>query len=241
MPAPKLLPKRQVNVELATQRKQDIDKGLKLVKSIEALQETREQEEKQLEDFRSLTITRVQIDIDTKIREREQLELGNKQLRKERVLAQAPLNLREEWLKVREERIANESWQDKNTQHSLELLAKEDDLKNLSEKLYKEQELIAEEHKLSSQTLKESVDKFTQADQAFERAEKNAQETLQNAHEIENRIKIREEDATLREIDLSKREEQVMTHEIDLSRREQKLKSRQETFMRATAYIKSKK
>lgn len=241
MTAPRLLEKKVVRAEVATERKQEIDKGKKLVDSILALQETKAREESELDLFRRETVAKVQIEINAKLAERDAIAADIPRLKAERLLAQAPINLKEEWLRVREDKQANVSWQDRNTQEAIGLLAREEDNRLLSGSLSKEKEEIEKEHKLSLRTLAEADAKFTQADQALERAEKEAQTILSTAQQRDNHLKVREEDATLREASLSKREEEVGAHELDLSNREQKLKSRQETFMRAQAYIKNKK
>lgn len=71
MAAPRLLPKNIVNATLAQERKIEIDKGIKLAKAIEALRETKVEEEQKLERFRSETIAKVQIEIDSYIKERD--------------------------------------------------------------------------------------------------------------------------------------------------------------------------
>lgn len=74
MAGPRLLPKNIVQASLAQERKIEIDKGVKLVKAIEALRETKIEEEQKLERFRVETIAKVQIEIDSFIRERDRLK-----------------------------------------------------------------------------------------------------------------------------------------------------------------------
>lgn len=74
MAGPRLLPKNIVQASLAQERKTEIDKGVKLVKAIEALRETKIEEEQALERFRVETIAKVQIEIDSFIRERDRLK-----------------------------------------------------------------------------------------------------------------------------------------------------------------------
>lgn len=73
MPAPRLLDKRTVNASLATERKQEIDKGVQLAKAIDALRETRNQEEQALERFRTETARQVHLEIDALIKQRDNL------------------------------------------------------------------------------------------------------------------------------------------------------------------------
>ncbi len=74
MAAPRLLPKNVVNATLAQERQIEIDKGIKLAKAIEALRETKVEEEQNLERFRVDTIAKVQIEIDSFIKERDSLK-----------------------------------------------------------------------------------------------------------------------------------------------------------------------
>lgn len=80
MPGPKLLDKRMVNAELATARKEEIQKGIRLTKAIEALRETLAEEERKLEIFRTETVRAVRLEIDSLIRERDQLIKSNLEL-----------------------------------------------------------------------------------------------------------------------------------------------------------------
>lgn len=241
MPAPRLLDKKLVTAALATERKQEIDKGIKLAKSIDALRETRVKEESELQDFRINTIRKIQIEIDAKIEENDRLSSENKLLREQRILAEAPIDLKEEWQKVREDKQTFSSWQESLTQQSIELLAREQDSQVLSEELKRGIVSVSEQLALAKRTLESAEQKYILADEALERAERQAQEILRDAQQRENHLRVREEDATNREIFLSKREVLVDAHEVDLSNREQKLKSRQELFIKAQAYIKSKK
>lgn len=74
MPAPRLLPKSIITATLAQERKVEIDKGIKLVKAIEALRETKVEEEQKLERFRVEMIQKVQIEIDSFIKKRDGLK-----------------------------------------------------------------------------------------------------------------------------------------------------------------------
>lgn len=73
MPAPRLLEKRLVNASLATERKQQIDEGMRLTKSIEALRETLAEEQASLERFRRETVKIVQAEINDLLRQRDAL------------------------------------------------------------------------------------------------------------------------------------------------------------------------
>lgn len=73
MPAPRLLDKRTVNAELATERKQQMEKGKELAQKIDALRATLAEEQEKLERFRTETVRIVQAEIDALIRKRDLL------------------------------------------------------------------------------------------------------------------------------------------------------------------------
>lgn len=73
MPAPRLLDKKLVSASLAVERKNEIDKGIKLAKAIDALRQSKAEEEDNLERFRSETVRRVQIEIDSLVIRRDEL------------------------------------------------------------------------------------------------------------------------------------------------------------------------
>lgn len=84
MAGPQLLEKRTINAEVATQKKQQIDEGLRIASKVDAVRETLGAEEANLENFRRQTIARVQSEIDGKIGERNALENVLIPMRKER-------------------------------------------------------------------------------------------------------------------------------------------------------------
>jgi len=241
MTAPKLLDKKLINAEVATQKAQTIRQGLDLAKKVDILRETLQDEQGRLEAFRQETIATVQRDIDVKIAERDALERGNIKLREERILAQAPIDLVTEWQQVRENKAINDSWHERLMEHQITQVAKDAELSDLSMSLGKKREEIAEVGNVAQRNLSEAEVKFTQASDILERAKKDSEQMLADAREIENRLNVREEDATNREIYLSKREEEVQVHEVDLARREQKLRRNQETFIRAQNYLNNRK
>lgn len=73
MPAPRLLDKKLISASLAQERKVEIDKGVKLAQAIDILRETKVAEELALEEFRIVTVRKVQAEIDALSQERNRL------------------------------------------------------------------------------------------------------------------------------------------------------------------------
>lgn len=241
MPAPRLLDKRTVNAEVASQKKQQIDLGVSLAKKVDAIRETLNEEEATLDKFRSETLKKVRSEIDAEIQARDSLKAGNAILREERIKLEAPVDLSQAWEEVKLGKEENAALQERLSLESIEQIARESDLVLLGEDLLKQKGNILKKDELAERNLEAAENKYAQADDALLRAEREAQELLKDAQQRENHLKVREEDATTREVSLSRREEDVATHELDLSNREKKLKSRQELFLKAQNYLKSKK
>lgn len=241
MGAPRLLDKKLVNAELATQQKRSIDRGVAIAQKVDAVRDLLGQEEARLETFRKESIARVQREIDAKIAERESLEVGNKTLREERILLSAPIDLSEAWAEVKEGRTEIAQRKETLTEQSIGQVVKEDELFEKQTSLEKQAKNIQAKDKLAERTLTEAETKFTQATDMLERAQKEAERVLKESREKENHLRVREEDATNRETYLSEREERNIAHEVDLANRDKKLKRSQEVFIKAQNYIKSKK
>lgn len=239
--APRLLDKRIVSAEVATEKKQLIDRGITMAKKVDAVRDTLQEEEQKLESFRSETLRRVQLEIDAKLHERDSLERENTNLREDRIRLSAPIDLSQAWSEVKEREIRMDEWNERLTNDSISLLAKEEDVRETKENLRIVSENVLRKDSLLERTLTEAETKLTQASDILERAKRDSEKMLKEARDAENHIRVRESDATEREQYLSKREDEVLRHEVDLASREKKLRSRQELFMKAQNYLKNKK
>lgn len=70
----RLLDKRSVSVQAAIEKKRQIDQGVQLARKVDALRETKLEEEAKLALFRSETVARTQGAIDLKIKEKDALD-----------------------------------------------------------------------------------------------------------------------------------------------------------------------
>lgn len=119
MSGPRLLPKRLINAEVATQKKEQIVQGIAIAKKVDSVREALQTEEKNLETFRAQTIKQVQSEIDTKTIEldmlkKEALRIRAQNEEQEQLIQEREnmLNKKEEYLNERYtllENIINES------------------------------------------------------------------------------------------------------------------------------------
>lgn len=241
MAAPRLLDKKTINAEVATQKLQEIKEGIVLYKKVDKMRDLLGEEEIRLERFRTESIAKVQQEIDTKIAERDSYTQGNEKLRQERFALQAPIDLKEEWVRVGEMKAVHIAWQEKLINDQVLLLADKEDVKTLSDVLEHRQDKVRESEKLSNRTLQEAQKKFSIAHEMVKNAEVQEKRILNSAKQREESISLREFEANIWENSLQQREMMVAAEKEDVMTRETALKTRYETFLKAQNYIKNKK
>lgn len=241
MPAPRLLDKRVVSSELADEKRRQIQSGINLAKKVDAVRETFQKEESDLESFRRETITRIQKEIDAKIIERDNLDKDITRRRGERIQLEAPIDLKEAWNEVQLGRLEVTEWKDRLGTQTVEQVAKEAEIAEIAESTIKRSETSKEKEKLAERTLNEAESKYEEASVVLDKAKADSARIIEDAKQKEKKVIERELSFEVRENEISDRENRNQTHEIDLSNREKALKVRYDTFIKAQNYIKSKK
>ena len=238
MGAPKLLDKRTVTAEVATQKAQSIREGLNLAKKVDVLRETLGQEEANLERFRHEAITRVQNGIDAKLAEHETLTNENKFLtheneilRAEWIRLQSPPDLLEERSKVKAESLENEAW-------NARIVVREADCKSVEHSLSKRDSALTQKENLTERTLIEAESKFEESSKGLEIAQTKAKTLVESAKKREQDVSTREQEVSLWNDDLKTLESELKEKEIDLFNRERALKDKYETLIRTQERIK---
>lgn len=237
----RLLEKKSINIDLARQKKEQIDTGVALATKVDVLRETVLKEEGNLSKFRTQTISQVQKEIDDKVQERDFLERGNVLLRDERIRLSAPIDLTEAWEEVKTGKAEISDWRERLSLKEVYAIAREGENSEKKEELSKREENIKSKELLTERTLIEAGNKHEKASQTLEKASQSAEKLISDAKARELAVAIREEDISLKEKDISEREQKNSEHEIDLANRERALKDRYETFIRAQNYINNQK
>lgn len=241
MPAPRLLDKRVISTELAEEKRRQIQSGVTLAKKVDAVRETLQKEENDLESFRRETITRIQKEIDSKIGERNSLDKEIVQRREERIQLEAPIDLKEAWNEVQSGRLEVTEWKDRLGTQTVEQLAKEAEIAEFTESTVKRSEQSKEREKITVRTLQEAESKYGEASVVLDKAKVESKKLIESAKQKEKKVIERELSIEVRENEVSELENKNQAHELDLSSREKALKFRYDTFLKAQAYIKSKK
>lgn len=241
MPAPRLLDKRVVSSELAEEKRRQIQSGITLAKKVDAVRDTLQKEENDLEAFRRETITRIQKEIDSKIAERDSLDKEIVRRREERIQLEAPIDLKEAWDDVQSGRLEVTEWKDRLGTQTVEQLAKEAEITEIAESTLKRSTESKEKEKLVERILVEAESKHEETSLVLDKARAEVKKVIDNAKQKEKKVIDRELFVETKEIEINNREDRNQAHELDLSNREKALKVRYDTFVKAQAYIKSKK
>ncbi len=233
-----LLPKKQVNIEAATLRRQQIDQGLSLAKKVDSVRESLAEEETRLTQFRTETIARVQIEIDAKIRERDTLEDTLVPLRREyrQLLTPPDLTLaREEVMKGKEELLeAYESLREAKQELTLGVaLNLKREQENEENRQRTEQELI-----LARKDRREADAFKADSLKELQKARNETQETLLNATIREAAIQLRESGLAEKETYIASELIRLLEVEKQQKDKERQIKDRYDTLIRTENRLK---
>lgn len=241
MAAPRLLDKKFVTAEVAKQKTQQIKEGLAIAKKVDAVRESLQTEEKNLETFRTQSITRVHQEIDSKIAERDLLEGKLIPMRAEYVRLLTPPDLTEARADVEKKRIDLEEGFNALQENRNEL-AQGVALNILRERENKfEKGRIEDERSSSSKLLIETNALKEDALKELLSARSEASKIVSEARAREKIVSEKERELEQREISLDRTKEIVDSHEEDLAKREKKLKANQDVFIKSQQYLKNKK
>lgn len=236
MAAPRLLDKRRVTADVASQKAQEVKKGIELAKKVDAVRETLLEEEARAEQFRTKTIAAIQKEIDSKVIERDGLKQQIQYQREELARLQKPLD--DAWASLRTE-------QEKYQQHSIHLKeweanigVRDAEIEKRNKQLDDRERCTDLKHQAAGENLLMTEDMSLQATQTLERAEKEAAGILARVTSKERLVIQREMEEDSRESALQTREEKVAAHEVDLVNRETVLKDRYATLERTITRLK---
>lgn len=230
MAGPQLLPKKLVNIELAAQKKQQIDQGIALAKKVDVVRETLIEEENRLERFRKETIAKVQGEIDARIHERDKLNEEVRRRKEELNLLQMPLDKQWEEANAAREicRVKEVELKEFENLLLLKELEVETNLKETSNKLHH-----IELRELQTEEKDEQAEKYLiYAREESAKMRNLAQETLTST-ELREKIVIQREDTYQSVVEaIERRESELREKEADIIRREKVLADRYATLSR---------
>lgn len=240
----KLLDKKVIAEQKSSERKREVEEGMKLAKSVDALRTTHAEEQQKLKKFRDETLKLIKVEIGDLEKVRESLKKEIVVLEEKKKKAQAPIDLSNEWKKT--EIVKRELFdlrQELNNKETL-LISKEilfHDLekreKSLIEDEKKAKEYLEEINKtyIKSEDLRRDIeDRKSRSDieinEAYLFLEKKEQDLVSREYEIGNQKDIIEQDKKsliLKENSFVEREIKIESITKDLFERSEYIKEKE--------------
>lgn len=226
----KILPqKKDIDRAKSLEKKMEVDAGLELAKRIDVLRETIAKEEKNLIDYKVITIKQVQSEIDSFITERERLEKEVYEARKERDKLLKPLTA--EWALVDDikAQLAEEKqgvWEEKelldNEKQEIEI-----EKEQIAEIIIKTKKNEEETAKAKSETIsfKEMAQReYEMAHDEHNKSSKIEEEAMAKAIQLQKEYEVGVTTNQIKENQLKEIESELIIREKDLIRQQNNLK-----------------
>lgn len=240
MPAPRLLDKKTIQVSLAAERKQEIDRGVKLAKSIDALQEAKEGVEQELDMLRTKTLVKIQQEIDAKASENDLLAKANAALKEERIRLEAPVDLTQAWDEVKELKATHEELANELLMREIEVSKRENDVYDDSNGLKTREERIGQSEKEAKKSLDDAETLREEAEQARASAEQMFSTAQEEKRRQENSFAEKETELVEREQTLEEKEMIVQEELLDITNQKIYLADQRATLERGFAELRRK-
>lgn len=240
MPAPRLQEKKAIAASLATERKQEIEKGVKLAQSVDALREARAKEERDLEEFRTTTLKAIQIQIASRQAENEQLEARNKSLKEERILLEGPIDLVEAWREVHTLKEKNEYISDDILKREIDITGRENNLHEGQLSLIVKEDEVEKLGQVSRENLSHSEQSREEAATANNEAQTLLSHIELQAEEKRIEYQHKDEEIEKKQNVLELREAQVEKDRLDINSEKILLADRRATLDRGFEELRRK-
>lgn len=216
----KLLPRKiDIDKVKAQERKQEIDSGIALAKSVDKLRETKLLEAKQLKEWREANLKVVQQEIDSYIEVRDNLKKQTEEAEVYRKKLIEPLDkewaevnqtkaqlikekheiylsgeqLKEKEIKVEQERQKVSQIVSRVTQNEKDTIKAKEETTSLKELAHKEYEMAREEHDKQTDRHERALSAIAQQEKEYEVATKTIEIREKEVREKESELIIREQ------------------------------------------------
>ncbi len=219
----KLLPKSEISKQKAVEMQQHIAEGIKLARRVDTLRDVAAQEEQSLSRFRVRTVEAIQAEIVEKTAERDNLESGNRVLRDERIRLEGPINLVQEWERIKEDKRANEKWTNDLVGREVLVAEKEEEVRQVQLTFDKRESDVLKKEEWAQQVAKESHDLHREASRV--------------ASEADDKLRKATRDINERYAILDEKESRFNSWEGTLLAKEAQLKLDEETITNGMKFI----
>ncbi len=186
-----LLPsKAQIQNAKSKERQLDIDQGLSFARKVDVIRATKEKEEKELNDFRSISMAALKKDIEEAMKKKDSLIAGVKTLEERKAEALKPLTEESDKLEAKREEIKQS--EDKVNKLVISLSAKERDLSIKQEQAHSFLKQV-------ESSLKDAKDKQIEATNDRQESSTTLKTARLNKERIDLEISLKSKELTQRE------------------------------------------
>lgn len=222
----KLLDKQTIAVQKSTERKREVEEGIKLAKSVDNLRETLSGEQANLRKFRDSTLKLLKDEIDVLINKKNLITSEITALEEKRRIAEAPIDLTIEW-------------------KSVEIAKKE--VEDLKQELFNRETVVigrevavhaldSREKELNERDLK-SENYLVQSRKTYEITENLRRDMEERKLKFDTSIDIKEQEIKSKEQELVLREHKVLELKNDIESLEKKLLDKETSLIERNSIL----
>lgn len=226
----RLIDKKEVLIQKSQEKKREIDEGVKLAKSIDALRETHAKEQVSLKKFRDESFQVMKLEMEQQIIRKTQLTLEIEKLESERMRLHAPIDLIQEWERVKKFKSETTQLKDELDTREHILISKEITVTAKDkEQADKEQEII-EKDATSRRFLSETQLQYEMAEKTRNESEKLKSKVIQDSEKAEYAFREKEISLAIRERDLGNLQQKLENDQLEIDKEKIHIASQQQTL-----------
>lgn len=214
----KLLDKRQIQVEKSTERKTEIEQGLKIARKVDELRQTLAKEQQALTVFREETTKDVRSKIADLVNKKNTLEQEVSLLERRRRELLEPIDKEQQLLTDSKRHVDSKIEELKLLEKSLSL--KKDELNTRARDIMIEEERIKDEKKQTHQNLEQSLEKTKEAEKLLSVSRETCNQNEKMYQERIQELDTREANIASIERNQDMRSKYLDSKEVELNNRE---------------------
>ena len=226
----KLVEKVKIVEEKSKERAKEVLEGKKLAEAVDVLRKTYADEQDKLKLFRDSTLKNIKSELDGKIKEKNALNDSISRLKEDKILAEAPLDLVNEWKKVRSDKKELELVKDDLFNREQKVISREIGVESLQKDLFVKEEKLKEDKILTNRYLSEAEQRFNQSESIKSEIEKTKEISDKQIRNEEERLRIKEVEVLTRERDVQLQKDSNQQAKIEIEKEKLHIESQQQSL-----------
>lgn len=226
----KLKTKQDIERQKTSERSKEVQEGVKLAKSIDLLRETYSQEQVKLKLFRDSSLKLIKDQIDNLENEKKSLDSEVKKLKDERIIAQAPIDLVQEWKKVRKDRREIDIVKNDLLNRETQVIGRELGVETSKKEIFEREEKLKEIEETSNNYLIQTGKNYEVSEKMKIDTEQYKLDTIKTLEDRERKLDSKEQELKYRESDLTLEKQSIIQQKIDIEKEKIHIESQQQSL-----------